>query len=315
MARIFFAVDVHGATGLWKKWLRATDFFNVDVLMLCGDLTGKALVPLVEDKNGYILSYYGRKQLLKREQDVKRIEEQLSLGGLYVVRMTQEEVNKVASDRYYLEEIIRREIVKRMKEWMDLLINRIDLKKTTVMVMPGNDDDFAIDNVIKEYQDAGIIWPLDHPVEIAGIQVASMPYTNPTPWNTPREVEDEKLPEIIDKQVSQLEDPKSSIFNFHAPPYGTRLDLAPELKPDLSPVTGPGGVKMIHVGSKAVLEALRKYKPLIGLHGHIHESAGEDYVEGVPVINPGSEYGENILRGVIIQTSDKKIDRFWRVEG
>jgi len=315
MAKIFFAVDVHGATGLWRKWLKAPEFFGVDTLMLCGDLTGKAIVPLIEDKNGYILSYYGRKQLLKTEKDIIRIEEQLSMGGFYVIRMTPEEVNKLSNDKHYLEEVMRSQIVKRMKEWMELLINRVDLKKITVMVMPGNDDDFAIDEVIKEYQGAGVLWPLDHPVEIAGIQVASLSYTNPTPWNTPREAEEEKLAELIEEQISQLINPKNSIFNFHAPPYGTRLDLAPELRSDLSPVTGPGGVKMIHVGSKAVRNALSKYKPLIGLHGHIHESAGEDFVDGVPVINPGSEYGENILRGIIIQTSGTKIERFWRVEG
>lgn len=315
MAKIFFAVDVHGATGLWKKWLRAPEFFGVDVLMLCGDLTGKAMVPLVEDKGGYIFSYYGRKQLLRTEKDVKKIEEQLSLGGLYVVKMTQEEVNKLSNDKHYLDEVMRQQIVQRMKEWMELLINRIDLRKTAVMAMPGNDDDFAIDEVIKEYQGAGVLWPLDHPVEIAGIQIASVPYTNPTPWNTARETDEEKLAELIEAQVQQLENPSISIFNFHAPPYGTRLDLAAELKPDLSPVMGPGGVNMIHVGSKAVREALHKYKPLIGLHGHIHESAGTDHVDGVPVVNPGSEYGENILRGIIIQTAGTKIERFWKVEG
>jgi len=315
MAKIFFAVDAHGANGLWKKWLRVPEFFGVDTLMLCGDLTGKAIVPLVEDKKGYIFSYYGKKQLLKTEKDVLKIEEQLSLGGLYPVRMTQEEVNKIENDKNYLEEVMRQQIVQRMEQWMELLISRINLERTTVIVMPGNDDDFAIDDVIKRYQGAGVIWPLDHPVEIAGIQVASIAHVNPTPWNTPREAEEERITELIEAQVQQLENPKNSIFNFHAPPYGTRLDLAAELRPDLSPVMGPGGVKMIHVGSKAVSEALRKYRPLIGLHGHIHESAGEDFVEGVPVVNPGSEYGENILRGVIIQTAGLKIERFWRVEG
>lgn len=66
---------------------------------------------------------------------------------------------------------------------------------------------------------------------------------------------------------------ESCSVNFHAPPYGTSLDLPPKLKPDLTPVMGPGGTEMVHVGNRAVAEAIRRYRPVIGLHGHMHESA------------------------------------------
>ena len=315
IARIFFAVDVHGSVGVWQKWLRVPQFYKADVIMLCGDLTGKGMVPLVKEQRGYVTNYYGRRQVLKTERDVVKMEEQISMGGLYPIRCTEEEVQALQQDPAKVESVLRGMIVARMEEWMEQLVSRVDLSKVTVMVMPGNDDDYAIDDVIKRYRDQGVLWPLDGPVEIAGFEVASLAHVNPTPWDTPREANEEELGKMIEKTVGQLSNPGRSIFNFHAPPYGTSLDLAPKLKPDLTPVMGPGGVETVHVGSQAVTEAIKRYRPLIGLHGHIHESAAHDRLDGVPVVNPGSEYGENVLRGVIVEVSKDGIERFWRVEG
>lgn len=315
MARIFFAVDVHGSTGVWQKWLKVPEYYKADVIMLCGDLTGKGLVPLLQDKQCYVCNFYGRKQILRNEREIARMEQHISMTGMYPIRCTPDEVSELQKKPERLEQVMRQQMVARMEQWMEQLVSRVDLKKVTVLVMPGNDDDTAIDEVIKKYRDAGVLWPLDGPVEVAGFQVASLAHVNPTPWNTPREGNEEELQKLIEQQVSQLDNPKRAIFNFHAPPYGTSLDLAPKLKPDLTPVMGPGGVEMVHVGSHAVAEAIRKCRPLIGLHGHIHESAAHDLIEGVPVVNPGSEYGENVLRGVIVETSRDGIQRFWRVEG
>ncbi|MBD0289951.1 MAG: metallophosphoesterase, partial [Thermoleophilia bacterium] len=46
--RIFYAGDIHGSERLWRKFLNAAAFYEADVLVLGGDLTGKILVPLVE---------------------------------------------------------------------------------------------------------------------------------------------------------------------------------------------------------------------------------------------------------------------------
>ena len=112
-----------------------------------------------------------------------------------------------------------------------------------------------------------------------------------------------------------LDDPSRSIFNFHAPPYGTMLDLAPELDSSRKPVTVAGQVSFVHVGSHAVVEAIEEHQPLMGLHGHIHESYGHDTVGTTPVMNPGSEYGEGILRGYIIEIQDGDVASYWKVEG
>jgi len=315
MARIFFATDVHGSTGVWKKWLSAPDFFKADVLMLCGDLTGKALVPLIKQKDGsYSLAYWGMKFNLKTDKEIEEMEKRLENSGVYPFRSTPEEIAELKENPAKVERMMIEAMMNRMREWLEMVLEKIDTKKIQVWVMPGNDDYFEIDDVIKSYRDKGIDWLLDTVVEIAGLDTISLSYVNPTPWNTPREATEAEIKKKIDKLVEKLSNPSRSIFNFHCPPYGTKLDLAPELDKNLKPVTVGGQVKFIHVGSKAVLESELKYKPLIGLHGHIHESCAMDQVGNVPVVNPGSEYGEGVLRGFMIEASKEGIKNFWRLE-
>lgn len=316
MVRVFFSVDAHGSTGVWKKWLTMHEFNKADVLMLCGDLTGKSLVPLIQKEDGsYFTNYFGFDQFLKTETEVKEMERQLSNSGVYSFRASREEVEELKVNPEKVEKMIKGAVVKRIGEWTDILVERIDTKKVMTIVMPGNDDYFEIDNVIKSYEDKGVVYPLHKVIEIAGIETISLDYVNPTPWDTPREASEKDLTNMIEREVMKLSDPMKSIFNFHCPPYGTKLDLAPELDKNLKPVTVAGSINMIHVGSKAVRAAHEKYQPMIGVHGHIHESYGEDKIRNTPVLNAGSEYGESVLRGFIIEILEKKIKNYWKVEG
>lgn len=300
---------------MWQKWLKAPEFFKADAIMLCGDLTGKGVVPFVKEKDGYAHYFYGKRELLKTEKALLEMEQQIAMTGLYPIRATPEEIEQYKQDPKLVDKVMKEKIVARMKEWMEQLTAQIDLKKIPVIVMPGNDDDYAIDDVIKSYRDAGVVWALDGPVNVLGFQVMSFAHVNPTPWDTPREATEDKLAEMLEAEMAKLDHGRPTIFNIHAPPHGTNLDLAPKLRKDLTPEVGPSGIEMVNVGSTAVADAIRRFHPKIGLHGHIHESAGHDMVDGVPVLNPGSEYGENILRGVIVEVAGGDIKRFWRVEG
>ena len=57
---------------------------------------------------------------------------------------------------------------------------------------------------------------------------------------------------------------------------------------------------MAPVGATSVRKAIEEYQPLLGLHGHIHESRGVARLGRTICINPGSRYNEGILQGVII---------------
>jgi hypothetical protein len=81
------------------------------------------------------------------------------------------------------------------------------------------------------------------------------------------------------------------------------LDIAPKISDDLT----MSGSETSNVGSTAVLDAIKRYQPLLGLHGHIHESKAIQKVGRTTCVNPGSEYTEGTLKGVIITIDDGKI--------
>jgi len=139
-------------------------------------------------------------------------------------------------------------------------------------------------------------------------EMISTGYTNITPWNCPRDVSEEELAKKIENMTSKVTNMKNCIFNFHCPPYDSSIDSAPKLDKDLKPAVSPGGeMLMIPVGSTAVRAAIEKYQPLLGLHGHIHESRGTAKIGRTLCLNPGSEYGEGILRGALITLEDDKV--------
>ncbi|RSN76894.1 MAG: phosphoesterase [Thermoproteota archaeon] len=316
MKRLFFSVDVHGSTGLWRKWLSVPSFHKTDVLMLLGDLTGKMIVPLIRQPDGtYILRYWRREFHLKTEEEIREAEERLENSGLYPMRMDPEMVEHLKENPSEVEKLIKENILERIRKWMDLILEKVDLKKTEVYVMPGNDDIEEVDDIIKSYEDRGIKWPLGNVVEIEGHEMISCEYVNPTPWNTPRELPEPELKKHLKSLIEKLSNPSNSIFNFHCPPYNTKLDLAPQLDKKLKPVTVGGQVKFVHVGSKAVRELELEYQPVLGLHGHIHESGALDKLGKTMIINPGSEYEAGVLRGYIIEIDKEGVKNYYRVEG
>ena len=316
MARLFFSVDVHGAESVWRKWLRVPEIYGVEAMLLCGDLTGKSMVPMIDQGGSkYRAFYFGRNWELSGEKELAEMERRIQDAGAYTLRCGPDEVKDLQQDPAKVEEMMMDMITGRIRAWMEMLLEAVDITKVDTIVMPGNDDDPEVDDVIKSFREKGIRWCLGGVTEVLGVKMISLDYVNPTPWDTPREDSEKGLRKRIDNLVDKLDDPRKAIFNLHAPPYGTMLDLAPELDANKKPVTVAGQVNFVHVGSKAVREALEKYQPMIGLHGHIHESSGHDRIGDTTVVNPGSEYGEGILRGYIVEIADSKVVNQWKVEG
>jgi len=314
--RIFYAVDVHGAETVWRKWITAIGMYECDCLMLCGDLAGKALVPIIDYGKGYSKSgYFGREVKLRGEEEIADWEQKLANGGVYSCRIDKKELEQLKKDPDRVDAIMKAEVVKRMRSWLELLCEKVDTSKITSIVMPGNDDPLELDAAIKEYTDRGIIYPTDKVVELEGHELISLEYVTPTPWDTPRETDEAGMEKMLEEKVAMLTDVRNSIWNIHCPPRDTDIDLAPQLSKDLKVQSGGEGVKMVHVGSQAVRDEIAKYQPMLGLHGHIHESSGYSFIGETLCINPGSEYGEGLLRGFIVELSPEKVEKYWKVQG
>ena len=314
--RIFYSVDVHGAETVWRKWISAIGIYECDCLMLCGDLAGKALVPIIDFGKGYSKSgYFGREVKLKSEEEIVDWERKLANGGVYSCRIDKHELEEMKKHPELVDATMKREVVKRMEHWLELLCEKIDTSQVKSIVMPGNDDPKELDEAIKGFADRGIIYPTDKVVDLEGHELISNEYVTPTPWDTPRETDEKGMETMLEEKISWLKDVHNSIWNIHNPPKDTDIDLAPKLSADLKISSGVGGVEMIHVGSQAVRDAIAKYQPMLGLHGHIHESSGFTYIGETLCINPGSEYGEGLLRGFIVELTPEKVEKYWKVQG
>ena len=72
---------------------------------------------------------------------------------------------------------------------------------------------------------------------------------------------------------------------------------------------------MMSVGSHAVRSAIEKNQPLLGLHGHIHESKGIANIGRTLCINAGSEYSQGILRAAIVNLEKDKVKGYMLISG
>jgi len=74
-------------------------------------------------------------------------------------------------------------------------------------------------------------------------------------------------------------------------------------------------VEMTSAGSSACREAIMRYQPLLGLHGHIHESRGVAVLGRTICANPGSEYTEGVLRGFLCELDGDKVRSYLLTSG
>ena len=311
--RIFFATDIHGSEVCWRKFLNAGAFHKADVLIMGGDMTGKAMVPIVRTNGSWEVTLQDQRQVLTTEDEVRAIEKRISDRGYYPIRLTPDEITAWNADSALVDARFKAEMLGNVERWMALGDERLEGKGIRCIVSPANDDMFEIDPIIAaakniELGEANTI-PLD------GFSLVSTGWANTTPWHTYRELEEPELRERIDGLVADVPDPKRAIFNFHAPPYGSNLDNAPKLDADMKYVSG--GQALIPVGSKAVRESILAYGPPLSLHGHIHEGKGAVKLGSTLAVNPGSSYEDGVLQAAIVDLDEKKgtVKRYLLING
>jgi len=309
--RVFFTTDVHGSTVVFKKFINAGKFYEAQVLILGGDMIGKMIVPIVsQGSRRFSANYLGKLYDVGEGEELEKLEANLENSGLYPVRLTPDEVQAYKEDRRLVEIRFAELAKERLSRWLDIAEERLRGTGIRCYVQPGNDDPYEVDSVFRSSEIIqnvdGRLIQLDDDHEMINVGAA-----NQTPWNCPRDKTEEQLEQMIEKVAVNLKNPSQALFNLHVPPHNTNLDIAPELDETLTPkLSLTGGFKMASVGSKAVRKAIEKYQPLLGLHGHIHESRSAQKIGKTMCINPGSEYGEGVLRGVVLELSRKGLDSY-----
>ncbi|HSB02195.1 MAG TPA: hypothetical protein VLE49_16215 [Anaerolineales bacterium] len=308
MTKLFFATDIHGSDICWNKFLNAGKFYGADVLILGGDMTGKAVIPFTHlGGKKYRVTLLEQVFDISTEGELQDMIKRVRSRGYYPYLTSADEIVELEKDPERVHQIFANEVLKVMQQWMDLADKKLDGTALNVYCCPGNDDMYEIDELVRSSRRVilveGQVTPLDGVHEM----IASG-WSNRTPWNTEREEDEEQLAARYEAMISKLRDPRSAVFNIHVPPYKSSLDEAPELDKDLRPRMA--GQALIPVGSTAVRNAIEETQPLLGLHGHIHEGRGATRIGKTLCINPGSMYEQGTLLGAIVTLGKNKIENY-----
>ncbi len=313
--RVFFATDIHGSETCWRKFLRCGDFYDAEVLILGGDMTGKALVPILGNGDGRYRTHIQQQRYdFEGAEELAHYERTIRQRGLYPLVTTEEELAELQRTPGKLDELFQRSILAVAEQWVALADERLEGQGVRAFVCPGNDDSFGIDEVLRTSKrlelGEGRAIPLSD-----GFELLSTGWSNRTPWDTEREEDEEDMARRIEGILARATvEPERMIFNFHCPPHGTSLDEAPQLTEDLSVVAA--GRVMAHVGSTAVRDAIDRVQPILGLHGHIHEARATARLGRTLSINPGSTYETGDLQGAVVELDGKgKVKRYQLTTG
>ena len=312
--KVFFATDIHGSETCWRKFLNAAAFYKADMVILGGDVTGKVMVPIVSLRPGHWeVMFGGQRVQLDTEAELDNIKRKIRDRGYYPAVMSGDELDSLNTEDGSVDRRFTQEMTKGLEMWLDMADSKLHGGQIPCILNGGNDDIWEIDDIIE--QSPSVSFAESKVLDIGGFYLASMGWTNPTPWNTFREAPEDVLATKIDAVVASIPDMGRAVFNFHAPPYGTGLDEAPALDENMRPIHG--GAVMKPVGSTAVKAAIQKYQPILSVHGHIHESKGVLRLGRTLTMNPGSSYSDGVLQGAVLDLNEKKgkVTRYILVNG
>ena len=313
--RVFFVSDIHGSERLYLKFTNAGRVYRANVLVIGGDITGKTVTPIFQKDGSWSAQYVGGWRTANNQQELESLEKDVRELGSYPYRTTEKDWAALRQDQKKMDDVFTTVMSESIRRWVRLAEERLKPLSCKTIFNIGNDDISLVGDLIKESD--YVIYPNESIVQLDDRhEMPSVGNSNMTPWNCVGDVSEEELLSKLEKTTAGLSSPETSIFNFHCPPYDTQIDVAPKLDANLAPVLTPGGEpEMAHVGSTSVRKVIEKLQPLAGLHGHIHESRGVSKIGKTQCFNPGSEYISGVLRGLIINLSDKKIDNYVFTEG
>lgn len=313
--RIFFATDVHGSDACFRKFLNAGAAYDCTRLILGGDITGKLVVPIVRDRDGTYRCSYAENRYVGLDDAAKAdVTAQIRRVGHYTIVVTPDELEELA-DPAVQDRVFRKATYDSLADWVTLADERLRGTGRRCFVAPGNDDFLELDGALTGSE--LVVFAENQRLMIDDVhEMVTTGYSNPTPWDTERELPEADLRARIDAMAKGVGHPENLIAVLHAPPFDSTIDQAPKLDSTLGVTIKPGaGVLMAPVGSTAVRGFIEDTQPLLGLHGHVHESAGMVHIGRTLCINPGSEYTHGVLAGAIVEVGAGEVLRHQLLSG
>jgi Icc-related predicted phosphoesterase len=321
--RLFFAADLHGSEPAWRKFVNAAAFYDVDALVFGGDLMGKALVPIVRENGSMRAELHGHVHRLDSRSALADFVAGVEVAGYYWRVMDPDEYERLSVDPLLVDGTMQDLARERLHAWISFAEDRLRATGVRVYLTGGNDDAPSVVDALDEVSGDVVVASEGRVVDLDDTHtMITVGLSTPTPWDTPREASEDEIRASIDASAALVPDLGRCVFNLHCPPKDTVIDRCVKLDRDHvapgelpRPVREAGRFVMTGGGSVAVREAIREYQPLVALHGHIHESPGRVRIGRSPCFNPGSQYGEGRLEGVVVQLRDARLGAYQHTSG
>ncbi len=311
---IFFASDLHGSNVCFKKFVNGAKFYGANVLIMGGDMTGKAVIPITEQDDGSYIGFQAGESVVLNDHDaVDYFKKTVGNMGYYPKEMTESEYQALRGDEAGRDKIFKDLVVERVAEWCDYAGEKLAGTDIPFITAPGNDDFFEIDQVL--HDSPHVRYHEMEVTELKGYEVLHCGGSTKTPWDTEREYSEEEYAAKFAELVPQVKDMSRCIFNVHVPPLGTALDQCPELDENLQVVFEMGNPVQMHAGSSALTETIKQQQPMLGIHGHIHEGRGSIKIGNTVCVNPGSVYPEGLLQGALVTLNDGEVESVQLTQG
>ncbi len=313
--RVLFVTDVHGSERCFLKFVNAGKFYKANSVILGGDITGKLVIPIIEREGTYVCELMNSPHTARSKQELSKLEKTIRDIGYYPYHTTSTELEDLRKNPERLDRLFTQLMCESVQKWIAIAEERLRGTGIQCCISPGNDDRFDIDPILSK--SSYVVNPEGQVVQLdQSHEMITLGFTNMTPWNCPRDIPESELAAKVEALTSKVKNFETCIFNLHCPPYNSGLDMAPKLDENLTPVLGPGAAPtMVPVGSPSVRTSIEQHQPLVGFHGHIHESRGTIRLGRTLCINPGSEYTEGILRGALVDIDGNRIDDFLLTAG
>jgi uncharacterized protein len=296
--RILFVTDLHASEVVFRKMLNAVSVYEADCLVVGGDLAGKAIVPVIHGGGVWSASVIGEVVTVDDSRGLEELVARVRDLGHYPVVMDRDEYDALAADEAALRRRFLDASRAQVADWTERIAARFEPAGVPVFITGGNDDYLEIDDILD--QAPYVVHADGRVVEVTPrVEMIASSYSNPTPWNCPRDIPEEQLYERIVGMAERLRSPEAAIFDLHAPPYGIGIDVAPLLDTTVTPARAVPG-RTAPVGSRSVGEAIAEFQPMLGLHGHVHDSRGVKRLGRTTCVNPGSGYTEGLLHSAVV---------------
>ncbi len=164
-----------------------------------GDVTGKAMVPIVQRANGtWEASLQDHRDTLESEDAIVEFEKRVMNRGYYPIRVSDQEYVAMQEDEDLVDKRFKEVMLDGTERWIAMAEEKLADTGIRVIACPANDDMFEIDDLLTGAQvvETG---DEEHPIQLGDFTMVSMGWTNPTPWHTFREAEEPELATRIDR--------------------------------------------------------------------------------------------------------------------